>query len=71
VTLKLRALLNEIEDPAVESALRAVNDLLVDGAVETIALHVTKLERRNRELELLFQRFDGVLNAPEGGSDAR
>lgn len=42
---KLKKTISEIEDPAVASALRAVNDALVDGAVETIARYIRGLER--------------------------
>lgn len=60
-SLRTKVLLEQIEDPSVESALRSVNDVLVDPAVETIAKHVVSLERRNRELEELFTRMNEIL----------
>jgi hypothetical protein len=52
---KLKKAISEIEDPSVASALRAVNDVLVDGAVQTIATYIVALERArdNGRRELL------------------
>lgn len=65
-SLKTRALLEQLEDVAVASALRAAGDFLVDAAIETIAAHVVALERRNRELEELVSRIDAALEKGEG-----
>ena len=62
-SLRTKLLLDQIENPSVESALRSVNDVLVDPAVETIAKHVVALERSNRELEELFERMNEILES--------
>lgn len=65
-SLRVKVLLEQIEDETVERALRAASSVLIDPAVETIAKHITTLERRNRELEELFRRVNEVL---EPGGD--